>query len=332
VRSVALVALVATLGCHSTGLPPDGFGVNVTIHLAPGVKSQIANVTLAVSGDESYETTLALKAFSGDDLRVQYQPGISSGTITFGAFGNNAGLEVVAGGTSGAITLTPGHATTANITVASDTIPDLGTIDTDLGTDLGPNDLGAPIDMSPPPDLSLPPDMTVVAPKRVFVTSTLYNANLGGVAGADSKCQARAAAAGLTGTYKAWLADSLGHSPSTRMSRSTGEYVLVNGSVVGLSYTDLTSGTIHHAINLTESGGAPPTSTGASPDLVWTDSSEDGTLFDAGLTCGDWTDATPVMSCWGKSSVQANWSLNTHGGNSTAIGCGSMNPLYCFEQ
>ena len=42
----------------------------------------------------------------------------------------------------------------------------------------------------------------------VFVTSQTFTGNLGGIAGADQKCQDLADAAGLPGIYKAWLADS----------------------------------------------------------------------------------------------------------------------------
>ena len=41
--------------------------------------------------------------------------------------------------------------------------------------------------------------------KRVFVTSANYTGDLGGLVGADSKCQALADSAGLDGNYKAWL-------------------------------------------------------------------------------------------------------------------------------
>ncbi len=41
--------------------------------------------------------------------------------------------------------------------------------------------------------------------KRAFVTSTAYNGNLGGLSGADAKCQARADAASLGGTWRAIL-------------------------------------------------------------------------------------------------------------------------------
>jgi len=43
---------------------------------------------------------------------------------------------------------------------------------------------------------------------RVFVTSSSWNGNLGGLSGAGAKCQQAADAAGLGGTWVAWLSDS----------------------------------------------------------------------------------------------------------------------------
>ena len=68
-------------------------------------------------------------------------------------------------------------------------------------------------------------------PKTVFVSSQTYDGNLGGLAGADAKCQGLADAAGLKGTFKALLLDSwpsLFHSscrtccPTAQWSRTTG--------------------------------------------------------------------------------------------------------------
>jgi len=53
-----------------------------------------------------------------------------------------------------------------------------------------------------------------VGARRVFVTSTGYNADLGGLGGADSKCQARADAAQLGGVFKAYIVDD-----NTNLSR-----------------------------------------------------------------------------------------------------------------
>jgi cysteine-rich repeat protein len=107
--------------------------------------------------------------------------------------------------------------------------------------------------------------------KFVFVTSITYTGNLGGLDGADAKCNARAAVAGIGGTYRAWLSDITG-SPSTRMSKAGGPYRLVNGTVVANNWADLTDGNLITAINLTELGTLPPQPTFCGPGNtpVWT--------------------------------------------------------------
>ena len=64
-------------------------------------------------------------------------------------------------------------------------------------------------------------------PKRVFVTSSTFDGNLGGLAGADVKCQGAATTAGLPGTFRAWLSDST-TSASARLTHSALPYALVN--------------------------------------------------------------------------------------------------------
>ncbi len=152
---------------------------------------------------------------------------------------------------------------------------------------------------------------------------------MGGIKGADNKCQARAVAAGLAGTFMAWLSDS-STSPSTRFTKNGGPYLLVDGGLVARNWSDLTSGSIRHAINKTESGGTPPNATGiCTPSGVWADTDPNGTLYDVGYSCGDWTDSTYDFSQWGDWSVQDSWSGHCFGGT---VGCGSTNPLYCFQQ
>jgi hypothetical protein len=91
---------------------------------------------------------------------------------------------------------------------------------------------------------------------RVFVTSAQQSqgGNLGGTAGADSTCNAAAAAASIGGSWNAWLSDS--HAQATsRIYKATGAYTLVDGAtVVASSYTALVSGTLSHAIDVTEKG------------------------------------------------------------------------------
>jgi len=67
--------------------------------------------------------------------------------------------------------------------------------------------------------------------KKIFVTSVGYNGNLGGEAGADEKCQARASAAKLDGTYKAWLLDGTNEKYIYKKFEDT-TYVNMRGQVV----------------------------------------------------------------------------------------------------
>ena len=112
---------------------------------------------------------------------------------------------------------------------------------------------------------------------RVFVTSTVYNGNLGGLDGAAAKCQARAAAGNqpggtVPGTYQAWLSDSTG-SPSTRFRRSAQPYQMPNGTAIASSYADLVAGPgIDSALDQTEFHGQV-----AAVESAWTNTRHDGT-------------------------------------------------------
>ncbi|NUN04818.1 MAG: DUF1554 domain-containing protein [Bdellovibrio sp.] len=61
---------------------------------------------------------------------------------------------------------------------------------------------------------------------RAFITSTTYDGNLGGIAGADAKCQARANAASLGGTWKAIISDSTTNAQSRMKFRTKPVYDL----------------------------------------------------------------------------------------------------------
>jgi hypothetical protein len=92
--------------------------------------------------------------------------------------------------------------------------------------------------------------------KVVFVTSGRYTGNLGGVDGADAKCQAEADAAGLTGEYKAWISDEAS-SPAAAFTKNGGPYVLAGtGTHVAEDWADLTDGNLAAAINIHASGNA----------------------------------------------------------------------------
>jgi hypothetical protein len=118
--------------------------------------------------------------------------------------------------------------------------------------------------------------------KRVFVTSTTYIGNLGGLVGADDKCQERADAAGLSGTFKAWLsAAGTGNSAAERLTHAPVPYVRVDGVQVAANFTDLVDGTLAAPISLDEFGNP------FTINAVWTGTLPDG--HSAGADCRGWT-------------------------------------------
>jgi hypothetical protein len=135
-----------------------------------------------------------------------------------------------------------------------------------------------------------PIQVPLIQPKKVFVTSQTYSGNLGGLAGADAKCQQLANAAGLTGTFKAWLSDQSGNCPATRFAIGFSPpgpyhpkpattptiqhpYVLVNGKTIANGWADLTKGSIATPIQVDERGGTPSSYSCPNPPckiFVWT--------------------------------------------------------------
>lgn len=162
-----------------------------------------------------------------------------------------------------------------------------------------------------------------VGPKRVFVTSQTYSGNLGGLAGADNKCQTLADAAIPGLTFKAWLSDST-TSADSRLTHSGLNYAMVNGTVIANGWADLTDGTIDTVLNRDENGTvrsiAPAWTNTASSAAIWS--------ADPAMTCNDWTDASSGML--GNIGITQFSDLNwTQYSNNL---CSSPIRLYCIEQ
>jgi cysteine-rich repeat protein len=171
-----------------------------------------------------------------------------------------------------------------------------------------------------------------VSARYVFVTSTLHTGNLGGLAGADAICNTRAAAAGLPGTYMAWLSTNQpNETPATRFTQSTVPYIMVNGVKVADNWADLVDGSLDNPIDRTELNGSVPVGNtscggGGFPN-VWTATNANGTLFNASQTCSNWM-STSGSSFWGLASASNNfWTGWCQGGT-----CGWTSPIYCFQQ
>jgi hypothetical protein len=156
----------------------------------------------------------------------------------------------------------------------------------------------------------------------VFVTSGHYTGDLGGIAGADAKCQALAdlsPVARIKGhTFQAWISITTSL-VSARLTHGSQPYVLGNGTVVANDWTDLIKGTLANGIDLDEqnnvgSGGA------------WTGTTSAGAQY-AGAACTTWTTGTTGSGVFGNVGGSGNgWSSSANNP------CPSMNALYCFEK
>ncbi|MCE9580125.1 MAG: hypothetical protein K8W52_43820 [Deltaproteobacteria bacterium] len=161
--------------------------------------------------------------------------------------------------------------------------------------------------------------------KWAFTTSTTINGNTGGLAGADAFCQARATAAGLPGTYMAWMATDAA-SPSTRFTRATVPYVMPagNGVVVTLAddWADLTDGTIDAFFNRNELGAV------VASNIPWTNVKANGTVYMAGGDCVAWTSTGSGQSGWSgySDTPDQGWTQNT------TTTCNILHRLFCFQQ
>jgi hypothetical protein len=164
--------------------------------------------------------------------------------------------------------------------------------------------------------------------KKIFITSTTYNGNLGGLSGADTKCQTQASAAGLTGTWKALLSDSTTNARD-RIGFDWDYLVLVNGRPVakqvdlwlcnvGTTVTDTLPCIAE--IERDESGNLVPANS-----AVWTGSNRLGKS--STTHCSSWS-STSASGTTGKSGVIDYTWLES----STSTGCTSTARLYCVEQ
>jgi hypothetical protein len=162
--------------------------------------------------------------------------------------------------------------------------------------------------------------------KTVFVTRQAFTGDLGGIAGANAKCQAAASAAGLAGTFKAWLSDGLGGSPTANFTRSLGAYALVNGAIVAKNWSALVGVTssnsstfLLYPISLDELGGNERGAT------VWTGTDVMGVGV-GGSYCGNWTSTSGGALAGAAGVANEQW---TSASNPL---CSSSSSLYCFEQ
>ena len=155
------------------------------------------------------------------------------------------------------------------------------------------------------------------SPNIAFVTSTVHSGNLGGLAGADAICQARANAVSLGGTYRAWLSTSA-IGASARFAGASG-WVRTDGKPFANTIAQLVAGQIYYPLILNESGSTIFSS------AAWTGTDASGAL--SGVACANWLDGT--------SDVAGTIGL-IHAGSddwtawSSVAQCSGLQPLYCL--
>ncbi|NUN04819.1 MAG: DUF1554 domain-containing protein [Bdellovibrio sp.] len=170
---------------------------------------------------------------------------------------------------------------------------------------------------------------------RMFVTSTTYDGNLGGIAGADAKCQARADAASLGGTWKAIISDST-TSAKSRMKLRLKPVFNLAGELMWNPAVPLMVSNDSVISTVAAPWGSTVSSIANNPEItelgtlvsgttsVWTGTTRAG-LSHSGH-CTNWTSNGAVTGIIGSTDVTTvSWIFTTSGN------CTSSYRLFCLE-
>ena len=155
--------------------------------------------------------------------------------------------------------------------------------------------------------------------KTIFLIRSEFNGNLGGLSGADQKCQADAVAAGLSGTFRALLSSSTVNAVD-RLQRA--DYYLPNGVMA------ISEGNLANLIaNLDVLADGQRIGNGVGEDDVWTGSTSMG--ITTGNHCADWTsDSASASGTTGDADDPLPVGNSLFHGNPS---CDSSFSLYCFS-
>ncbi len=214
---------------------------------------------------------------------------------------------------------------------ALDAGPDvLAPPDADQPYDAGVVDAGEEADTSPPADAGSLPGVCGTDCHVVFVSSKTYaGSSLGGVAGADAKCQALAAASSSAAVrarasrFTAWISSGNANDPGmTARLPAAGRFHRIDGASIAESVAELLSGAIRVNINLDENGNT--IQTGQLQGASWTGTQGNGKT--SGATCANWTTAGGQGDIGRATSVDATWT------NYTPFDCSAVRHLYCFDR
>lgn len=163
--------------------------------------------------------------------------------------------------------------------------------------------------------------------RTIFVTSATFTGDLGMRDGAHAKCQAAAAAAGLPGTYRAWLSE-LGSRAVDELVQDAGPLRLTSGVVVASDAAELARSGPRTAIVLDERGmklGGGSCNNGL---VAWTGPASDGGPADpSGADCQRWRSSGAAPGLAGPvGAAGAAWA------GVCSRPCGQKAALYCIQQ
>ncbi len=155
-----------------------------------------------------------------------------------------------------------------------------------------------------------------------FVTAATFNANLGGISGADAKCQSAAEAAGHPGTFRAYIASDTTNLTLSRFENkgTTQAFYTTNLGKVADNWTDLTNASLDLPLNYTESGNTVP-----GTENTWTGLYNSGTASSSAASCTAWS-ATTGSGYFGL-ATSTNYSWASY----SSAACGTGYHLYCFQ-
>jgi hypothetical protein len=212
----------------------------------------------------------------------------------------------------------PSDDTGASSGAASDDDPstsdDTTDDDADSGTDASTTDT--------PSDDSSSTGEPAPLERIVFLTSGEFSAQA--VSEAADRCQEAADAAGLPGTYLAWV--SYGDfRPADDFTHFDGPYILTDGNVVADDWDDLTDGFLQHAIDHDENGAM------AVMELVWTNTEYDGSATFLGSSVNNCSDFTSTDSDENAAFGRSNYTDDSWTEYDSNI-CSLSARFYCFQQ
>jgi len=166
------------------------------------------------------------------------------------------------------------------------------------------------------------PSQVCLPDRCVFVTKTAYTGNLGGLTGADDKCNAEAQAANppLPGTYVAWVSDPSIDAPDRGIADAP--YRRTDGTLVTDDLNDLLNGSIDAPINHDQDGVQL---TGPAVE-VWTGTRANGNSTD--VDCLSWSTNDGSFQGTRGDYTKSNNQEWTNGG---AGDCSLPKRLYCFQ-